>query len=117
MNTMKHVARLMFAVLFLLPVPAFAATTSFEVTGWIPYWRSATGTADVLPHLNLLTEVNPFVYTLKSDGTLVDNGKLDKEPWLSFMAAARAQKVRVIPTIMTSNSALIHTLLSNTTSR
>jgi len=107
----------MFAVLFLLPVPAFAATTSFEVTGWIPYWRSATGTADVLPHLNLLTEVNPFVYTLKSDGTLVDNGKLDKEPWLSFMAAARAQKVRVIPTIMTSNSALIHTLLSNTTSR
>lgn len=90
---------------------------SFEVTGWIPYWRSATGTADVLPNLSKLTEVNPFVYTIKSDGTFLDNGSLDQEPWLSFIAAAKAQKVRVIPTIMTSNSDLLHELLSNTQSR
>lgn len=101
---------------FFVPVAASAAT-SFEVSGWMPYWRSATSTADVLPHLDELTEVNPFVYTLKSDGTFLDNGKLDKEPWVSFIAAAKAKKVRVIPTIMTSNGELLHRLLSNTTSR
>ncbi len=89
----------------------------FEVTGWIPYWRQATGTADTLPHLSKLTEVNPFTYTLKSDGTLMDNGPTNAEPWLSFNAAAKAQGVRVIPTVMTSNGALVHELLSDQTTR
>lgn len=101
---------------FLVPATASAAT-SFEISGWMPYWRSATSTANVLPHLDKLTEVNPFVYTLKSDGTFLDNGKLDQEPWKSFIAAAKAKKVRVIPTIMTSNGELLHKLLSNTSSR
>ncbi|MEY4747189.1 MAG: hypothetical protein RLZZ416_238 [Candidatus Parcubacteria bacterium] len=101
-----------------MPFSAAAASTpKFEVSGWIPYWRAATGTADALSHLDQLTEVNPFVYTLKSDGTLLDNGKLDEEPWRSFIAAAKGKKVRIIPTIMTSNGELLHSLLSNQTSR
>jgi spore germination protein YaaH len=108
-----------FSIFMLAPQLASAASisASFEVSGWIPYWRTATGTADVLPHLNTLTEVNPFVYTLKSNGTFLDNGGLNEEPWRSFIAAAKQQKVRVIPTIMTSNTNLLHSLLSNTKSR
>lgn len=87
------------------------ASGSFEISGWIPYWRSATGTADVLPNLDLITEVNPFVYSMKTDGTIVDNGGMDKEPWTSFLAAARAKKVRVIPTIMWSNPDAMHAIL------
>lgn len=94
-----------------------SAGGSFEVTGWIPYWRTATGTADVLPNLSKLTEVNPFVYTLKSDGSIVDNGKLTEEPWLSFMAQAKAQNVRVIPSIMSSDRDFLYRILSNTQSR
>ncbi len=111
---MKYIVSFFCALSFVLPLSASAATaTKFEVTGWIPYWRSATGTADVLPNLSKLTEVNPFVYTIKSDGTFRDNGKLDEEPWLSFIAEAKRQKVRVIPTIMTSNGELLHEILSD----
>lgn len=116
--SMRYVISFFCALFFVLPVSASAATaTKFEVTGWIPYWRAATGTADVLPNLNKLTEVNPFVYTIKADGTLRDNGTLDEEPWKSFIMEAKRQKVRVIPTIMTSNSELLHTILSNQKSR
>lgn len=108
---------LYFSILLLVLPSVSLAATSFEISGWIPYWRSATGTADVLPHLDEVTEVNPFVYTIKSDGTLVDNGKLDQEPWVSFIAAAKAKKVRVIPTVMTSNGELLHDILSNQASR
>ncbi len=94
-----------------------ASTASFEVTGWIPYWRQATGTMDTLPNLDKLTEINPFVYTLKSDGTLMDNGPLDQEPWLSFNATAKAKGVKVIPTVMSGNKTLMHEILSNTESR
>lgn len=97
--------------------PPASASGSFEVTGWIPYWRSATGTADVLPHLDLLTEVNPFVYTLKSDGTLKDNGALNEEPWVSFIAAAKAKGVRVVPTVMSGDGGFIHAILSDSASR
>ena len=115
---MKKFSTLFFVAAFLLPLSASAATSaSFEVTGWIPYWRAATGIADVLPHLDEVSEINPFVYTLKSDGTILDNAGMDKEPWTSFITAARAKNVRIIPTVMTGSGDLIHTLLSNTTSR
>ncbi|MSU73541.1 hypothetical protein EXS56_00170 [Candidatus Kaiserbacteria bacterium] len=113
---MRYSAAFLCAFFFALPLSASAAT-KFEVTGWIPYWRSATGTADTLPHLDNLTEVNPFVYTIRNDGTLRDNGTLDQEPWLSFIAAAKAKKVRVVPTIMSSGGETLHKILSNQKSR
>src|SRR3989339_2031671 len=88
-----------------------------EFSGWIPYWRTATGTRDVLPHLSQLTSVMPFGYTMKSDGTLVDTAHLSQEPWTSFIAAAKAAKVRVIPTVMWGNGDTIHRILSNTSAR
>ncbi len=106
-------------VLFLTFPLSISAATSFEVTGWIPYWRVATGTTDTLPHLDTLTEVNPFVYTLRADGTLRDNGAasynspIGAEPWLSFNAAAKARGVRVIPTVMSGDRETMHTVLSD----
>lgn len=116
MHMMRHLRFFLLAAMLLLPGAA-SAQSNFEITGWIPYWRTATGTADTLPHLDKLTEVNPFVYTLKQDGTLADNGNLDQDPWLSFNAQAKAKGVRVIPTVMSSDRALMYRILSNETSR
>lgn len=88
-----------------------------EFSGWIPYWRTATGTADVLPHLSGLKSVMPFGYTVHEDGTLADTARLTEEPWTSFIAAAKKSKVRVIPTVMWGNGDTIHKILSNATTR
>jgi spore germination protein YaaH len=101
--------------LFFLPQQTSAA--SFEISGWLPYWRAASSTKDVLPNLDKVTEVNPFVYTLRSDGTIMDNGPMNEEPWVSFVAAAKAKGVRVIPTVMTGSGDLLHELLSDTQKR
>jgi spore germination protein len=118
---MRYLATFCFAVAAFFcafPAPLDAAMyRDFEISGWIPYWRVATGTADVMPHLDALTEVNPFVYTLKSDGTFLDNGSLDGAEWSTLRAAAKDKKVRFIPTIMTADGDLVHRLLSNTQSR
>jgi spore germination protein YaaH len=117
---MRSLGFIIFPVLsaFLLVVPTSAsALPAFEVTGWIPYWRTATGTANVLPHLDSLTEVNPFVYTLRQDGTLADNGALTEEPWKGFIAEAKKRQVRVIPTIMSSNRELMYGILSDSKKR
>lgn len=91
--------------------------TKLEIAGWIPYWRKATGTVDVMPNIATLKEVNPFGYTVKTNGTLFDAAKMDEEPWVSLRAAAKANKVRFIPTVMWSNGAAIHEILSNTKTR
>lgn len=108
-----------FGMVFLLPTAVFAAPlkNTLEISGWIPYWRTATGTADVIPHLDTLTTVHPFVYTLKNDGTINDAGGMNAEPWLSFMAQAREKKIRVIPTVMSGSGELLHKILSKYESR
>ena len=113
----KRYLRLSILVFFLFAPIVTSAASSFEVSGWIPYWRTATGTADALAHLSLLSEIDPFVYTLRLDGTLSDNGHLDQEPWANLIATAHANHVRVVPSVMTSNGDLLHTLLSHTKSR
>lgn len=113
---MKHAfASAALLAAFTLPLPAFAGT--FEVSAWIPYWRSEKGTADAIAHLDAFTEINPFVYTIKSDGTLVDNGKLQEEPWKTFIVTARANKVRIIPTVMSADKQFLSDTLKNTKKR
>ena len=89
----------------------------FWLLGWIPYWRSATGTQDVLPHLSQLTSIMPFGYTMKDDGTLADSAHLGDEPWTSFIKEAKKDKVRVIPTVMWGNGDAIDAILSDSTAR
>lgn len=93
------------------------ATGKFEFSGWIPYWREEAGTADTASHIKQLASVMPFTYTLRTDGTINDAGGMAGEPWKSFVATAKANKVRVVPTLMSGNGDLIHTLLSDPTSR
>ncbi|MHB8651865.1 MAG: glycosyl hydrolase family 18 protein [Minisyncoccota bacterium] len=89
----------------------------FEVSGWIPYWRAATGTQDVSSHLSQLASVMPFAYTLKNNGTLADTAHLTREPWTSFMAKAKQDHVRVVPSILWGDGEAIHRRLSDATTR
>lgn len=85
----------------------------FEISGWIPYWRSATGTQEFLNHIDTFKEINPFAYTVKSDGTLADQMNLDAEPWPSLIALLRLKQIRIIPTVMWSDGAQIDRVLRN----
>lgn len=112
-------------LLLFLPGSALAATKTsappFEISGWIPYWRAATGTADVLPHLQSLSAVMPFGYIVQNDGSLYDAFGFSATSSTStanvLIAAAKAERVKVVPTVMWSNGAAIHTILSNKTKR
>jgi spore germination protein YaaH len=99
------------------PIASAPNTKPLEFGGWMPYWSEDKSVADVTPHLDQLTVVNPFTYTMKSDGTINDAAGMDKEPWTSFMAAAKAKGVRVIPTIMWGDGDTQHAILSDAKKR
>ena len=101
---------------FALPLAASAAT-NFEVSGWLPYWRAASSTSDAIAHMTELTEVDPFVYSVGPDGSIIDNGPMDQDPWTTLVQVAKADHVRVIPTIMWSDPTTEEAILGNTKKR
>lgn len=90
---------------------------ALEFGGWLPYWHVASSTADVSPHLSQMTEVSPFEYTVTAGGQLHDGNNINAEPWTSFIASAKAKKVRVIPTVMWGDGNAEQAVLSNATTR
>lgn len=106
-----------FAALIGSAAPLAARAATFEVSGWIPYWAVAKGTQQAKSNLDKITELNPFVYTLRTDGTVKDNGKLSQKSWKRLFTAAEGKGVHVVPTVMTSDGALVHTLLSDPSTR
>lgn len=94
-----------------------SSSSTLEFTGWIPYWASAKGTADADAHLSQLTEVNPFGYTVRSDGSLNDAMNVSSANWQNLFRDAKNQDVKVVPTVMWSDTASIYNVLSNPTLR
>ena len=92
-------------------------TGPLEFSGWVPDWRAASGTLDVTPHLNQLKSVMPFGYKVSNTGQLIDNANITEDPWPAFIAAAKAKKVRVVPTVEWGDGQAIHDVLSNATTR
>lgn len=98
----------------MFPGIIFAQTSErFEVSGWIPYWRAEKGVNDILPRLDLFTEVNPFIYTVKTDGTLNQAELVTNPEWLLLQKTAKETGVLYIPTVMWANSDAIHDVLSD----
>ena len=121
--TKNHVVYLAILASFFLvfcPEKSFGATATIstkpavsplEISGWIPYWRTATGTADAIAHINTFKEISPFGYTLKSDGTLFDAMKIESPEWQNLFKVAREKKVRIIPSITSGNGDLIDKIM------
>lgn len=102
-------------VLSMLPLPASAAT--LEVSGWIPYWKAEEGAKDAKKNISKLDVIHPFAFAIKADGSLNDLAKLSHKDWKSLFTSARRSDVLIVPTIMTGNTDLVYTLLSNSSLR
>jgi spore germination protein YaaH len=108
-------------IVLFLPSATHAAAKPIEISGWVPYWRVATGTTDAITHLNNLSAVMPFGYIVQDDGSIHDAFGFESTAATSsantLRAAAKAKKVKVIPTVMWSNTQAITDILSQPASR
>lgn len=89
------------------------SSSKIEISGWIPYWRTEAGTKDAKAHLSQMTEINPFAYSVRADGSIADTAKIDGADWKRLFRDAKKKKVRIVPTVMWSDTEAIHTVLSD----
>ncbi len=88
-----------------------ASAATLEYSGWIPYWKAKAGADDARKHIKVLAEVNPFTYTVKSNGTINDAGNMSASHWKKLRSSAASNDVRYVPTIMWSDGAAIDRVL------
>lgn len=97
--------------------PGTVRAAELEVAGWIPYWRDTAGISSARKHIGTLDTIHPFVFTVRSDGTLVDHADLSERQWKRLFDRADDRNVEVIPTIAWSDGPGIHRTLSDARSR
>lgn len=108
---------LAFFMLFLLPISTHAAIKDLEVAGWVPYWRDSEGIKDVRRNIEEIDIVFPFAFTVTTKGEIRDQAGLSDREWERLVKTAQRKNIEVIPTIMWSDGASIHNVLSSTSSR
>ena len=109
----KNITFIFLITVFLLPHATHAANADLEVAGWIPYWRDSEGMKDARRHIDQIDVVYPFAYTVTTQGSLRDQAGLGEKDWKNFIRFAKRKDVEVIPTVMWSDGASIHSVLSN----
>lgn len=88
-------------ILFSLTDCVFAVTKiTFDKAVWIPYWRKTEGASATLVNLNVLTQISPFAFELQTDGAIKNVLKIEEEPWVTLIAEAKREKIKVYPTIL-----------------
>ncbi|HEY0947918.1 MAG TPA: glycosyl hydrolase family 18 protein [Candidatus Paceibacterota bacterium] len=116
-TTKTFLASALLATLAFSSAPQAHAASSIEVSGWIPYWRTEAGTKDAKKNLAKMTEVNPFAFSVRADGSIADTLKIEGKDWQRLIRDAEKKDVLVIPTVMWSDTDNIHTVLSNPATR
>lgn len=108
---------LILLILFIIPTISLAKTTTLQYAVWIPYWKKTVAVPEAQANIKKLAVVSPFSYEVNADGTIKDTMKIGAEPWVSFLAVAKTNKVKIIPTVAWFNGEASLKILSKKTTR
>ncbi|MEI8343570.1 MAG: glycosyl hydrolase family 18 protein [Candidatus Moraniibacteriota bacterium] len=86
---------------------------NFFVAGWIPYWAKSGGAASLQEKIGLFSQFNLFAFGVSADGKLVDTAKSKIAPWPQFIADAKKQNVKIVPTILWGDAAVMHKIFAD----
>ncbi len=109
----RNVFLSLIALILIVPSLSYADESDLEVAGWVPYWRDSQGIKDAKRHLDVIDTVYPFAFTVTTQGIVKDQAGLTEKDWKAFVKTARKKDIEIIPTIMWSDGASIHAVLSD----
>ncbi len=99
------------------PLLSQGAGYKLQYGGWIPFWRDDQGIRELTDHLTKFSEISPFSYEVRSDGTLVDKLDIGNGIWPNWLGPVHDLGIKIIPTIAWFDGKNIHKILSNSKTR
>ena len=68
---------------------------AFSYSGWVPYWDQEDGLKEIGtkdPEGKKLQTISPFIYEIDKKNEIKDRGRIEKDPWVSFLKNLRDKK-------------------------
>lgn len=93
------------------PLTAMGATLKYAA--WLPFWKKQEGMQDFALRMEKFSEISPFSYEVRADGSLIDSLKMTTGFWPGYLDAVKDMGIKIIPTIALLDGDQIHALLSN----
>ncbi|MBA3954354.1 hypothetical protein H0X48_03500 [Candidatus Dependentiae bacterium] len=90
---------------------------SFLLGAWLPYWKCKEALSVASAHSTLFEQLSPFSYELNKQGKIIDTFKKNANVWQNFFRECHLKKIKIIPTIFSTNTQLLHNLLFNSRTR
>lgn len=84
--------------------------------GWLPFWAKASGTKEMLDHVEYFTSISPFSLEVNEDGTLFNRFAGDATTSL-LLTESKSRAYKVVPTIAWFSAEQIDTILASSTTR
>jgi HAD superfamily hydrolase (TIGR01509 family) len=78
------------------PPPAI----DIPIDAWAPYWALPDAQASLATNGRMLRQVSPFWYSAHDASTITVDGNLAPDTTAAFIAAARAVKAKIVPSII-----------------
>ena len=88
-----------------------------EVAVWVPWFQARLGAERALEQIRKIDVLHPFVYEVNEHGVIENKVNFSDQHWRRLFAAARRERVQVIPTIAWFDGEAIHATLSDRTRR
>lgn len=114
---MTRLFSLFLLAILLIPTHTSLAATDLEVGVWIPWWQDTMGTKSANDNLDNIDIIYPFVFEMTSIGLPVDKADLSEKQWRNLFDEARDKDIKIIPSIIWTDGAAMHRVLSNKTWR
>lgn len=96
-----------------LPITASA----METAAWVPWFGTEEGPKSAIKNIDKLDVVYLFAYEVQPDGSIVNRANFEQKDWKELIKTARANDVKVIPTVTWFDGEQIDTVLSDRTDR
>lgn len=107
-------ASLLAASVLLAVLPSSGASASDTppprkiVTGWAPYWATKASSATIVANADLMSEVTPFWFSVKSSSQILDQYTPSNSiPMATQVSALHAAGVQVVPTFTDGTAKLV----------
>lgn len=106
---------LLAAAIFFISLPMTAS--AMEVAAWVPWFGTEAGPKSAIENIEKIDVVYLFAYEVQADGSIVNRANFEQKDWKELIETARANDVKVIPTVVWFDGEQMDQILSDKSAR
>ena len=94
-----------------------STASAMEVAAWVPWFGTEEGPKSAIKNIEKLDVIYLFAYEVQPNGSIVNRANFEQKDWKEMIETAKANNVKIIPTVMWFDGEQIDGVLSDRSDR